>query len=104
MIEDRDSYRKARRKTKVITLTDTDEQIEIVNLNAAGYRAMIEAQREHKGDNIMRTMTVVKWGVPAFSDLTVEEVLDTVYLEDAMTLQLAIMELSGTDEDSEKKS
>lgn len=104
MITDREAYLKARRKTKVVSLPESDDQMEIWNLTAAGYCAMLECQNNPAADNFRRIMTVVKWGVPAFAALTVEECLDTVLMEDAMFLQTQIMELSGTGEDSEKES
>jgi len=104
MITDITAYRKARQKTAVVPLPDSDEEMEIHGLSAAGYSALLEVQREHKGDNILRAMTVIKWGCDAFASSTVAEVHEAVVLDDAMFLMEKIMDLSGTAEDSEKKS
>lgn len=105
MIGDLEAYRKARRKTKVVTLPGSGgQQMEVQNLSAAGYTALMDVQREHEGDHVRRAMTVVKHGCPLFADVAIEEVTETVYLDDATFLMAEILALSGTEEDSEKNS
>lgn len=101
MIKDADSFRKARVKTKVVNLPDSDEQIEVSKMTAGGWIAL-QAKRSESDDPIQQAMCMVKWGCPIFAGMSVEEVAEIVPADDAMFIAGEVMALSGLDEDAEK--
>ena len=83
----------------MVELPDSDEQIEICSMNAAGYVALAEAQRKHEGNQAYQTVVILKYCVPAFSERSMDEILDVLDMSDALFLSKEIMELSGLGDD-----
>lgn len=87
-------------KSKRLLIESINETLEICELNARGYRDLMDAHS--KGDLILAAAITVKYGTKKWADKTPEEVMDALPLSALQEISDKVTDLTGLAEEVEK--
>lgn len=87
-------------KSKKALIESINETIEIRELNALGYRELMDAHS--KGDLILAAAITVKYGTKKWLDKTAEEIMAELPLSALQEISDQVTELTGVGEETEK--